>query len=297
MAFVAVRSLVNLPVSLGLGVVTVALAASCASSAIVPATRVPPPPTPSPSPTATEAPLPVNPAPRDLPVVDYEPLAARLPTDPQPSSTTHLSTGLRPQRRLAVYDAPGGTARAFLEPTIRGVEITLPIVGYRSGWAGVLLPSMNRRIGWLPPGGWTTVDLPDQLVIVRSTHRLLWYRDGELIRSWAVSLGASATPTPLGRTFILGRSRLRGYVYADTAVFALGSVPDDLRAIPPSLRGAHIGIHTWYHDRELGRNTTDGCIRLTKSGQQRLLAELRPGTTVVVVDTLPTPAAGATAAA
>jgi hypothetical protein len=88
----------------------------------------------------------------------------------------------------------------------------------------------------------------------------------------------------LGRTFILGRSRLSGEVYGDTDVFALGAVPDDVDSVPAGLRGAHIGIHTWYHDGELGRDTTDGCIRLTRSGQRAMLAKVPPGTPVVVLD-------------
>jgi lipoprotein-anchoring transpeptidase ErfK/SrfK len=150
-----------------------------------------------------------------------------------------------------------------------------------------MLPSANRRIAWLAPSRWMEVPLGDQLVVVRRTHRMTWYRDGERRRSWRVSLGAPATPTPLGRTFILGRSRLPGYVYADTDVFALGAVPDDPDAVPPGLRGAHIGVHTWYHDGELGRNTTDGCVRLTRRGQRELLANLPPGTPVTVVDREP----------
>jgi lipoprotein-anchoring transpeptidase ErfK/SrfK len=102
-----------------------------------------------------------------------------------------------------------------------------------------------------------------------------------------VTLGAKSTPTPLGRTFILGRSRLPGFVYADTDVFALGAVPDNPHAVPLGLRGAHIGIHTWHHDGELGRNTTDGCIRMTRKGHRTLLAHVPPGTPVVVVDRLP----------
>jgi lipoprotein-anchoring transpeptidase ErfK/SrfK len=150
----------------------------------------------------------------------------------------------------------------------------------------VLVPSVNRTVAWVPPGGWRTVALRDQIVVIRSTHELRWYRDDALVRSWRVTLGARATPTPLGRTFILGTSLLNGYVYADTKVFALGSVPDDVDAIPPGLRGAHIGIHTWYHDNDLGRNTSDGCIRLTRKGQRLLLDELVSGTPVVVVDRL-----------
>lgn len=162
----------------------------------------------------------------------------------------------------------------------------MPIVERRPGWVAVLLPSANRRIAWVPAGGWTGVPLRDLLLVERQTHRLTWYRAGAVVRSWEVSLGTDATPTPLGRTFILGRTPPPEQVYGGVDVFALGSVPEDPDAVPPGLRGAHIGLHSWHHDDELGRNTTDGCIRLTVSGQRQLLAELRAGTTVVVVDRL-----------
>jgi hypothetical protein len=246
----------------------------------------PPSRPPATTPVPTETQLPVI-APRaGLPVVDYGPAPDVFPPDPEPLSTRRLTEGLRPTGLLGAYDAPGGRARALLAPSIRGVRLTMPIVERRSGWAAVLLPSANRTIAWVPPQGWTSVTLRDQIIVVRSTHELRWYRDDALVRSWRVSLGAKATPTPLGRTFILGTSALSGYVYADTKVFALGAVPDDPDAVPPGLRGAHIGIHTWYHDGELGRNTTDGCIRLTRKGQRLLLDELASGTEVVVVDRL-----------
>jgi lipoprotein-anchoring transpeptidase ErfK/SrfK len=145
----------------------------------------------------------------------------------------------------------------------------------------------------VPPGSWTTVALHDQLVVVRPKHELFWFRGDQLVRSWPVTLGAAVTPTPLGRTFILGRSTLPGIVYGGTDVFALGAVPDNPKAVPGGLRGAHIGLHTWKNDGDLGKDTTDGCIRLTKTGQQQLLAGVQPGTEVLVVDafTQPTPAA------
>jgi hypothetical protein len=239
--------------------------------------------TPSPSPPAAPVP-PARPPRAKLPVIDYGPAPRGFPADPTPQSTAPLTEGLHPTARVPAYDAPGGRARALLPPDILGVTLIVPIVERRSGWTAVMLPSANRRIAWLATGAWIEVPLNDQLVVTRRNHRLTWYRDGVRKRSWKVSLGAAATPTPLGRTFILGRSRLRGEVYANTDVFALGAVPDNPNAVPVGLRGAHIGIHTWYHDGELGRNTTDGCVRLTKRGQRELLAKVPPGTPVVVID-------------
>jgi hypothetical protein len=221
----------------------------------------------------------------DLPVITYGPAPAGFPPDPDPLSTTRLDEGVHPTRAIAAYDAPGGQPRAFLAPTISGVELTMPVVERRSGWTAVLLPSVNRTTGWIPPGdGWTTVPLHDQLVVYRSSHELSWHRDGAPVRSWPVTLGSPQTPTPLGRTFVLGRSSLPGTVYADTDVFALGAVPDAPDSVPAGLRGAHIGVHTWYNDLTLGKDASDGCIRLTKTAQQLLLQEITPGTAVVVLD-------------
>ncbi|MDG4796317.1 L,D-transpeptidase family protein [Micromonospora sp. WMMD1082] len=232
---------------------------------------------------------PAAPAPDGLPEIDYDPAPAGFPDDPDTLDTTPLTEGVRPTRRLAAYDGPGGKPVAFLMPTISGVEITVPIARTEVGWTAVLLPSANRKLAWLPPGGFRTVALRDQIVVERVPYRLTWYRDGAAQRSWQVSLGQRGQETPLGRTFVLGRTPPPQSVYAGVDIYALGSIPDDLDSVPASLRGAHIGIHTWYHDGELGQMTTNGCIRLTASGQRVLLAEVPEGTPVVVVDELPTP--------
>ncbi|MFG3554847.1 L,D-transpeptidase [Micromonospora sp. NPDC047557] len=236
---------------------------------------------------------PAAPAPASLPVLDYDPAPKGFPPDPATMDVTPLTEGVHPTRRIAAYDAPGGRPRAFLEPTLAGVELTVPIAERRVGWTAVLLPSANRRLAWLAPGGFDTVALRDQIVVERKAHRLTWYRSGKAVRSWETSLGQSGQETPLGRTFVLGRTPPPGEVYGGVDIYALGSVPDDPEAVPTGLRGAHIGLHTWYNDDELGENTTNGCIRVNRSGQRELLAEVRPGSSLVVVDQLATPPATA----
>ncbi|MBY8873812.1 L,D-transpeptidase [Micromonospora sp. PLK6-60] len=253
------------------------------SQAPDPATPTPSEPEPEPVPAAA-------PAPAGLPVVDYDPAPTGFPADPRPGDTTPLATGASPTRNVAAYDAPGGKPLAFLAPTISGVPLTMPIADRRSGWTAVLLPSANRRLAWLPPGsGWTTVPLPDQLVVERRPHRLTWFRAGRAVRSWPVSLGLPGQETPLGRTFILGRTPPPEAVYGGVDIFALGAVPDDPDAVPTGLKGAHIGLHSWHNDDTLGRNVTNGCIRLTRAAQRQLLDQLVPGTSLVVVDRLRTP--------
>ncbi|MFI5834676.1 L,D-transpeptidase [Micromonospora sp. NPDC051300] len=238
----------------------------------------------SPAPSPAESVPPAAPAPATLPVITYDPAPRGFPADPAPADTRPLSEGARPNGRVAAYDAPGGRPLAFLAPTISDVRLTVPIVERRAGWTAVLLPSANRTIAWLPAGGWTTVVLRDQLVVERRTHRLTWLRDGRAVRTWPVSLGTAGQLTPLGRTFVLGRTPPPQDVYGGVDIFALGAIPDDPDAVPTGLRGAHIGLHTWHNDDTLGENVTNGCIRVTRSAQRQLLAALPPGTSLVVVD-------------
>jgi lipoprotein-anchoring transpeptidase ErfK/SrfK len=143
-------------------------------------------------------------------------------------------------------------------------------------------------VGWLPATGpatgWTPRPLPDQLVLRRRTHELTWLRDGQRRASWTVAVGTAATPTPLGRTFVLGRTSTHGSVYAGLDALALGSVPDDRHALSAAFRGAHTGIHSWYRADVFGRDTSNGCIRVPRAGQRTLLTNIAPGTSLLVLD-------------
>src|SRR5690348_5551423 len=83
---------------------------------------------PAPSASAsTAAPSAAPPAP-GLAVIDYSPAPKGFPADPDPMLATPLTEALHPTVKLAVYDAPGGKARAYLAPTLSGVPVVTPIV-------------------------------------------------------------------------------------------------------------------------------------------------------------------------
>lgn len=236
-------------------------------------------------PSTQPAKLVVTPPPADLPVIDYVHVPGGFPADGQPSSTTPLTEGLHPTGQVAVYDAPGGEPRAFLPSQISGVEVTVPIVDRRSGWVAVLLPSVDRRVGWLPErAGWSARQLTDQLILRRTAHQLTWLRAGVLKGTWTVATGTAQTPTPLGRTFVLGRTTPEGQVYAGLDALVLGSVPEEREALAPGLRNGHTAIHSWYRASAFGHSVSNGCIRVPQPGQRTLLQEIAPGTPVTVID-------------
>jgi lipoprotein-anchoring transpeptidase ErfK/SrfK len=262
------------------------IAAGLIASATGPQTEGanPPPAPPSPTAPVEERTPSAEPAPAGLPVIDYWTAPRGFPADPTPLSTTALTQGLRPTTSLVVYDAPGGRPRARLAPSMSDLPVIAPIVDRRTGWVAVLLPTVNRTVGWLPSGGWTTRPLPDQIVVRRRTHRLTWLHNGVRKADWTVTTGTAATPTPLGRTFVLGRTTPRGAVYAGLDALALASVPDDRRSVSAGLRGAHTGIHGWYRDDVFGRSVSNGCIRMPSAAQRTLLKNITPGTAVTVID-------------
>jgi hypothetical protein len=224
------------------------------------------------------------PAPDGLPRIDYQDLPGGFPADPAPGSVSAITEGLHPVRKLAVYDAAGGRPLAFLPRSISGLPVVVPVVAHRIGWVAVLLPSANRRIGWLPTTGWTPLALSDQLVVHRRQHRLTWLRAGRPVGQWTVAVGTTHTPTPLGRTFVMGRTGTHGDVYAGLDALVLGAVPENRDALSSGLRGGHTGIHGWSDSSAFGRSVSNGCIRMPAAAQRALLENLAPGTTVHVVD-------------
>jgi hypothetical protein len=244
----------------------------------------PRPASPSAAPTTPGSALPAAAALAELPVFSYSQAPRGLPADPTPLSTAAVTDGLRLTTGRAVFDTPGGTPRAVLPSSISDLPVTVPIVERRAGWVAVLLPSINRRVGWLTADGSVPVRLRDQLVLRRRTHELTWLRDGVRQASWTVATGAPATATPLGRTFVLGRVTPSGRVYAGLDALILGSVPDDRKSLPQSLRAGHTAIHGWYRTSAFGRSISNGCIRVPGKGQRTLLKNIATGTVVNVID-------------
>lgn len=236
------------------------------------------------APRSAEPVLTVAPPPPGLPVIDYWTAPRGFPADPATDSLAAITEGAHPNRAIAVYDAPGGRPRARLKPQISGMTLVLPITERRSGWAAVLLPTANRRIGWLPPQGWTTRPLRDHLIVHRKTHKLSWRRNGIRQASWTVATGTPATPTPLGRSFVLGRTPTGSSIYAGVDALALSSVPENKRSLPAGLRGAHTGIHGWIYESAFGRSSSNGCVRMPREAQRTLLKNIHHGTLVTVVD-------------
>jgi lipoprotein-anchoring transpeptidase ErfK/SrfK len=236
-----------------------------------------------PPPASPPAPLVAAPAPEGLPTLSYWSAAEGFPADPDPASTAAVTQALTPDRKLAVYDAPGGKPLAFLPQDMSGLPVTVPIVARRADWVAVLLPTLNRTIGWLPPKGWSPSALHDQIVVHVAAHRLVWLRDGVEQAGFSVATGAADTPTPLGRTYVMGTTRTSGKVYAGVDALVLGAIPENKGALADELKDGHTAIHGWYKASAFGHSVSNGCVRLSAANQRRLLDNIEPGTAVHIL--------------
>jgi hypothetical protein len=273
------RAVVGSALVLAIGASAVVARAEREPDGMLAARRVPAMATPSVAPVPKAAA-----APPGLPEISYWRAAPGLPRDPASHSVEAVAEGLRPHKTIAAYAIPGGQAKAFLPRTISGLPVTVPIVERRPGWLAVLIPSINRRVAWIPETAGEVRPLRDQLVVDLSERRLTWLRDGRQHAAWKVAVGSSRTPTPLGRTYVMGRTATYGGVYAGLDALVLGAVPDNREALAASLRAGHTAIHAWHDESAFGRSISNGCIRVPAKVQRTLLRHLADGVVLTVVE-------------
>ncbi len=171
----------------------------------------------------------------------------RAPIDPDPTGTTDGAV-VHPRRVLAVYATPG--RKPFAKVTPKQMNDTwLPVIDQQKGWTQVLLPSRpNGSIGWVRTDQLVQRQTPYVVRVHVGSRRMELVRDGATVGEWDVAVGAPATPTPIGRTFLLGSivDDAQGF---SPVILPLGTHSDTLDTYgggpghgrPPRLAG-HLGV-------------------------------------------------------
>ncbi|MEU9830803.1 L,D-transpeptidase [Streptosporangium sp. NPDC048047] len=165
-----------------------------------------------------------------------------------------------PTEPQMVYAGPGGPPVAVLPTTQMGGATWVPIVQAQQGWVRVLLPSRpNESTGWIHSdgGGLQTAYSPYRVGIDLSARRLTLFRAGHQVRSWAVAVGAAATPTPTGRTFLLAALSPPDPTYTPL-ILPLGLHSTSLDSFDggPST----IALHGWPDKSEAFSSSVDGSL-------------------------------------
>ncbi|MEU4287193.1 L,D-transpeptidase [Kribbella sp. NPDC026596] len=128
------------------------------------------------------------------------------PLDTQPFAGTD-GLVVHPRAETALYSAPDADPFGKIGPTQFG-PTWLPVVEQTDGWVRVLLPSKpNRSTGWLADEDLDRASSSYLIRVHTSSRTIELFQQNKRLGEWKAGVGAKKTPTPPGRTFLLGSSR------------------------------------------------------------------------------------------
>lgn len=199
------------------------------------------------------------------------------PKDPAPGQDP---SGLvvHPERAQALWTKPNGKAFAKLTPEQFG-DAWFPVVAKQAGWVQVLLPSRpNGSTGWLRSDSLTKRTITS-LVRVHLGSRTLEIEDsGTVTGTWSVAVGAADTPTPTGRTFILGQV-VDSQQSFSPVIIPLGAHSDALDTYGGG--PGTVALHGWTDPSVFGQALSHGCIRVPDDALDQLRS-LPLGTPIMI---------------
>lgn len=188
-------------------------------------------------------------------------------------------TVAHPTRALPVSATPGGPAVASLPDKQLGGPTWVPVVQTKPGWLRVLLPSRpNGAAGWIPGGQAQTAHSPYVVKVDTAARRLTLLRSGRSLGTWTVAVGASKTPTPTGRTFIMASLAPAKPTYSPL-ILPVGAHSDTLDTFGGG--PGTVAFHGWPQKSVFGQAVTHGCVRVPADALKQL-AKVPLGTPVEI---------------
>jgi lipoprotein-anchoring transpeptidase ErfK/SrfK len=213
------------------------------------------------------------------------------------ASATAGKPRVRPVQQLAVLlyahkVASAPRARPSWIRTVRawrpitGGQTVLPVIGRsttndRVKWLRVILPGRpNGTKGWIKQRGTVLTTTSWRLVVKTSSRRILVYRHGRLVRSFAAIVGKPSTPTPHGRFFVEESVSIHGHAGGPFAL-ALSARSNVLQQFGGG--PGQVAIHGIANlGGTLGTAISHGCVRLSNRSITWLVQRIAPGVPVAI---------------
>ena len=132
----------------------------------------------------------------------------------------------------------------------------------------------------IPTGTFSTL-------IQRDARRLTILLNGHYIKEYPVTVGAPATPTPLGKFSIANNKKVNPEWYSDGHVYKYGDPRNILgtRWVGFEETDQHqgYGIHGTHDPNSIGQATSNGCVRMLNEDVEEIFGMLMPGDSVEIV--------------
>jgi lipoprotein-anchoring transpeptidase ErfK/SrfK len=225
---------------------------------------------------------------KKTPVSSTVSAATLTPTTKPLPGTSYFATATVPL--VNVYDAPGGTTKTneFVNPWFVNDDPRFPIrtvfliEEQKGDWLKVLLPIRpNDSTGWIKRSDVTVTSNPFRIEVDLSDHTLEVLKNDQVIMEDKVAIGKSSTPTPVGRFYlrVLVKPPDPNTVYGPYA-YGLSSHSEALLEFNGG--DAEVGIHGNNDASVLGKDVSNGCIRMDNAKITQLATMLPLGTPVEV---------------
>jgi len=245
--------------------------------------------TPSPEPIA-EIGAPANTTAYDiaaLPQIDVWTVDAVLPVDDDPfgAMTGELA---QPISAAPIFADPTGEPIGFLPREAAYGGTTVPVVVHDTHWVKVLLagrqgvpPTGNsaQAVGWLRVADveLSAVDAYVEVHLADHTIDIVSASGYERVAS-DFAWGKPATPTPVGRTFVMLTRAVPEYTYTQGHPLVYLGVQSTAMA---GFDGGEVAVTAFHYYRQRSGANSFGCIYLDGAATDRL-AQLPPGTPVII---------------
>jgi lipoprotein-anchoring transpeptidase ErfK/SrfK len=207
---------------------------------------------------------------------------------PQAKPTQELATLLTSHKVVSTLSgrAPRGRTVQASRP-VTGGRTVLPVTGRATTkdgdhWLQVMIPGRpNGAKGWIEQAGTVLTTTSWHVVVRTSSRRVLVYREGRLVRSFAAIVGKPSTPTPHGQFFVEESVQMlpgsAGGPFA-LALSARSNVLQEFEGGP-----GQIAIHGMENlGGTLGTASSHGCVRLDNQSIRWLAANIAPGVPVTI---------------
>jgi lipoprotein-anchoring transpeptidase ErfK/SrfK len=119
-----------------------------------------------------------------------------------------------------------------------------------------------------------------QIIISIPDRRLALLEDGQLVKAYAVAVGASETPSPDGEFTIINHAVDPTYRHADKEIGPGKDNPLGTRWMGLSLKG--YGIHGTNVQSSVGKAASHGCFRMKKKDVEELYSRVQVGDAVSI---------------
>ena len=186
------------------------------------------------------------------------------------------------------YRTPGGVAEArFGKKNVNGYQTLFGVVGMvvdgncAPRWYRVQLPIRpNGATGYVEASAVTLAAVDTRIEVDLSQRRLTFFQDGRPTLTATVAVGSPATPTPTGTYYVNQR-----LVPADpNGPYGPGAIGISAfsNVLTGWAQGGPIAIHGTDEPWSIGKDVSNGCVRLPNTTLSKLFKLAVAGTPVII---------------